>query len=102
MVKARKVQQTMKQQYPNLVAERVTVSRSLPIRCLERDGKIASVIMGDLVGSRKAEDVGRLIFAAEGLVQTAQRWIVCQQDVHIALNTDSSTGAVEEARQAGL
>ena len=102
MIEAREVQQTMKQKYPNFVAERVAIRSSLTIRGLKRDRKIASVIMGDLVRSRKAEDVGRLIFAAKGLVQTAQGWIVCQQDVHIALNADSSAGAVEEARQARL
>lgn len=102
MVKAREMQQTVKQEYPNFIAQRVTVSSSLTIRSLERDGKIASVILGDFVGSKKAEDVGGLVLATEGLVQTAQGWIVSQQNVYIALEADGSAGAVEEARQAGL
>ena len=96
------LQKTVQQQYSNLVAERVTVGCSLTIRGLERDSKIASVIVSDLVGGRKAEDVGRPVFASKGLVQAAQGWVVGQQDVHITVEAYGSAGAVEEARQTGL
>ena len=102
VVETGEMQKTVQQQYSNLIAERVTVDCSLTIRGLERDSKIASVIVSDLVGGRKAEDVGRPVFASEGLVQAAQGWVVGQQDVHITVEAYGSAGAVEEARQTGL
>jgi hypothetical protein len=93
------MQETVQHQYSNLVAERVTVSSSLPIRSLKRDSKIASMMLSYFFGRRKAEDIGRLIFSTKGFVQTTQGWIVRQQNVHIALEANGSAGAVEEARQ---
>jgi hypothetical protein len=39
---------------------------------------------------------------AKGLVQTAQRGVVSQQDIDVAVQSNSHAGTVEEAREAGL
>jgi hypothetical protein len=102
VVQTGEMQQTVQQQYSNLVAERVIVRRSLTIRGLKRDGEIASVISGNLIGSWKAKYVCRLVFAAKGLVQSAQSQIISQQNIHIALKADGCAGTIQEACQARL
>ncbi len=102
MIKTAEMKQPMQQQDANLVTQIVTVRSSLTRSGLQRDGKIASMCLGNLLGRRKAENVGRLIFAPEGSVQPLQSRVVGQQDIDLTLKPCGSARAVEESRQAAL
>ena len=101
VVQAGEMQQPMQQEDADLIAQRVPEGRGLTGGGIERDRQIAGVVVR-ILGGGKAQNIGGLVLAAKGLVQAAQRGIVGQQDIDVAVQADCLAGTVEEARQAGL
>jgi hypothetical protein len=69
VVHALEMQQAVQHQDTNLITKRVPEALSLPRGGVERDGKVARVLFGDLFRSRKTEDIRWLVFAAKITVQ---------------------------------
>ncbi len=102
MIEPAKVKQAMYQQDANLVAQIMPIGRGLTRSSLQRDGKIASMSPSDLLWSRKAKNVGRLVLATKSSVQPLESRIVGQQNVNFTLKPHAEAGAVEEACQTSL
>lgn len=102
MIEPAKVKQAMEQQDANLVAQIMPIGRGLTRSSLQRDGKIASMSPSDLLWSRKAKNVGRLVLATKSSVQSLESRIVGQQNVNFTLKPHAEAGAVEEASQTSL
>ena len=102
MIEPAKVKQPMEQQDANLVAQIMPIGCGLTRSSLQRDGKIASMSPSDLLWSRKAKNVGRLVFAPKRSVQPLESRIVSQQNVNFTLKLYATAGAVEEASQSSL
>ncbi len=96
----------MKHEDLDLLLKLVAELRGLAGGSLERDGEVTGVLLAsrqtrDRIG-RKAEDIGRLVLAAEGAVQTLQLGIAGQQNRHIGGETNQHLGTMQKARQRGL
>ena len=102
MVFSGQVQDAVQEQDADFVAQGVAMLGSLAGGGLERDGEVAGVLPGNLIRGGKAEDVGSFVFAAEGFVEALELGVGGEQDFDFAVETDEGTGAVEEAREAGL
>jgi hypothetical protein len=102
MIETTEMKQAMQQQDANLIAQIVPIGRSLTRSSLQRNSKIACMRLADLLWSRKAENIGRLVLAPEGPVQPLYSRIAGQQNIHITLKPNDTAGAVEEACQTSL
>ena len=91
----------MEEENSYFIAQRVTVDGGLTGGGFEGDGEVSGVGVGDFVGRGEAENVGRLVFAAERFVETTEGGVVGKQDLDLASEADGEAGAVKEARQAG-
>ena len=101
VVLAGEMEETVEEENFYFVAEGVAVGGGLARGSVERDGQVACVLFRELLGRGEAEDVGGLIFAAEGFIELADGGVGGEKNVDLAAETYGETGAIEEARQAG-
>jgi hypothetical protein len=100
VVQAGEVKQAVEDEDAELFFERVAILRGLTGGGFERDGEVAGMVLGDLGGSREAEDVGGLVLAAEGAVEALQFGVGGDEDFDLAGEIDELAGAVEKARES--
>ena len=107
VVEARQVQQSVQQQHPHLVAQRMPKLRRLPRRHLKRNRQVARQSWslriaeeGRVGRRRKRQHIRRLVFAEKCPVQPPQRRIVRQQHVDFALQPHRQPVPAQESAPA--
>jgi hypothetical protein len=102
VVEAGEVKQAVEEEDADLVAEGVAEGVGLADGGVEGDGEVAGVVRGELGRGGEAEDVGGLVFAAEGAVEAAELGVGGEEDFDLAGEADGGAGTVEEAGEAGF
>lgn len=110
MIEAGEVEEAMEQENAEFGFEWMAEAGGLAGGGVEGDGEVAGVLMrGGKAGDggwerarREAEDVGRLVFAAEGTVEAFELGVGGEEDIDGAGEADGGAGAIEEAREGGL
>ena len=101
VIETGEVEEAVEEEDSYFIAQRVAVGDGLTGGGFEGDGEVSGVGVGYFVGRGEAEDVGRLVFAAERFVETTEGGVIGKQDLNLASEADGKAGAVKEARQAG-